>query len=679
MKLFVVIACLLTSLNLTAQRIANSIQVISKTGDDGVWLRWAPTQYETWKSGNSNGYHIDRFTIQPGGTIGSSTPLRLTTTPVRAATLAEFERLGATQKETAAVGELIYKFVSNAPKGNHPAALLQQKEESEHRFGMALLLCDMNYRTAEAAGLFFKDMTAKKGERYIYKIAVNINPEPLDPGIIVVDVKDQAELKGFSDVTIKFGNKTATLRWPTITHKGVYTAYIIERSKDNKLFTSVTDLPYMNLVSDDSMDEAHYVDSLDANKTPYYYRVIGLTPFGEKSPPSNIVSGEGKDDMTGMIVITGSAITGKKTTSVKWNFPPAMETRIEGFVVSIANKSQGPYRVVTNKILSKKDREFDLGALTSSCYIQVKAVAKSGDELSQSFPWFIHIEDNNPPAAPTGIKGTIKDSQISLTWIANKETDIEGYRVFSSHSEKSEYVEVTKSILSTPAFVETLSAGEMNKKIWIKVVAVDQSFNISPYSAPITLSLPDAIAPTAPVFTIVTNDDKKIKLEWIPGYGNDVVRHTLTRSSREDTAWIRLKDFSKKDDPQFSDNNLTTGTIYKYKISAFDSAGNSASVVSKDVAFGGGVKKSVTDLTAFINRDTKVVKLTWKYSHPAKKVLIYRMKNDEKISLYQQLDGSISEFEDKLIQINNKYTYRIQMVIDHESRTELSEELKVQL
>src|SRR6185369_3355288 len=216
------------------------------------------------------------------------------------------------------------------------------------------------------------------------------------------------------------------------THKGIYTAYIIEKSEDGKDFKPVSDLPYVPM-SKVEQEEVHFVDSLAENDKPYYYRVRGITPFSEKGPASNIVTGTGRFDLTGMVVLREvKGVNGQ--ASIRWDFPVNKEAVIKGFLVSKAPKAQGPFADITPQVLPAITRETTDASLISSAYYQVKVIDAAGQEVTHSLPYFVHVEDNTPPAVPIELTGLAdKNGIVNLKWKQNSDNDLMGYRVFSSH------------------------------------------------------------------------------------------------------------------------------------------------------------------------------------------------------------------------------------------------------
>lgn len=676
-----VFCCLLLCFHIAQAQhpVPHGIKVLSHVKPDGVSLRWAPTDFTVWQLGNKYGYTLERFQLTDDGTLQSAVPVTLHA-GIKPLSRERLAKLAVINEDAAVLQELMYRE-DKTLKENDAASILQRHNDLENQFGLLMLLCDLTPGIAHAAGLFFSDSTAQAGVRYIYKIALanTVQTIKIEPGVIVVDVVAAKPLQPFNDLSATFSDKTVTLSWPLMLHRGIYSAYIIERYDENeKQFTAITGLPYIPMSESTSAEQAHFVDSLANNTLSYRYRVKGITPFGETGPPSNIVTGTGKDDLSGTIVIT-QVKPEKNNVVIGWEFPASFEARIGGFIISKSEKAEGPYRSVTSKALSPKTREFSDAISATSNYYQIKVVDDQGIELSHSYPYFVHAEDNTPPAVPIGLTGNIDSTGlVILTWKENADHDLLGYRLFSAHDAGHEFIEVTQEITHGNTFTDTIRIDVLNKNIFYKIVAVDRNYNTSEYSGYIKLTRPDMISPTPPVFSRITMSKAGITLTWINSSSSDIAKSVLLRTAMSDSAQLLLLAWSAHEiKTSYVDNTISPGEKYLYTIRTYDSAGNSSKVTSRAIVAESGIHKAVTALTATISRENKTITLQWQYDEPAVKINIYRRKNNEPFSLYQSLLPVEQEFSDSQVVINNTYAYKIQLVLNNSAKTALSKELKV--
>lgn len=658
----------------------NSLAVISKYKPDGVWLRWAPTEASIWQLGNQHGYMLERFTLLPSGDMEPNTLVTLTTAPLKPMAEEEFTRQTETSDEVAALLELIYNKDGEVnSKATDFASLLSRNNELENRFGFALLLSDLSLDAAQAGGLFYKDKTAEKGKRYAYRIKLMSPRIAVQPSVTIVNAIDSPPPVQIKDLKAEFGNKKATLSWSTLFHKSVYTAYYIERSSDGKNFKRLSDLPYVQMSEKMNTETTFFVDSLEANQKTFYYRISGISPFAETGPYSNVVSGEGHDDLTGLLIIREGTLLEKRKVKVAWEFPVEVEKQIAGFFVTSAASPGGPYMALHKKPLVRTAREYTQETTHNNTYYTLRAVDKNGKDITRSFPYLVQIADETPPAIPIDLKGTVdKNGRVTLSWTSNTENDLLGYRVFRTNNLKEEFTEVTQSILNKPQFSDSINIKVLNKNIYYSVIAVDKNFNPSAYSPALLLKRPDVIAPAAPVFTLSDISRDTVLLTWHNSVSDDVVRNELIRidltmnSPSSVVSWSPNKPLTK-----YGDNTLKPGNAYQYKIATTDSSGNTSETLSRKIYFEPGFRKASTGLKGTPDREAKKIILNWKNGQPAVNCIVYRKTNDGAYKIFTTLEGNLEMFTDKSISPNNTYYYKVQPVFEKGVKALISEEVKV--
>ena len=140
--------------------------------------------------------------------------------------------------------------------------------------------------------------------------------------------------------------------------------------------------------------------------------------------------------------------------------------------------------------------------------------------------------DNQPPAAPTGLTATASGANVDLAWAENAETDLAGYLLYRDglllHGVGDDLV---RRALHEPAYGDLdLPDGTFT----YRVAAIDRAGNLSPLSAPATVTI-DRRAPHAeivqpeagarfdgPAYTVAALVDRDVTglvFEWRPAGG----------------------------------------------------------------------------------------------------------------------------------------------------------------
>jgi len=672
-----------------------AIYLLADGCKDSVVLRWVPSTDILWKMGNKYGYLIERYTIMRNGAMvpgGNKQGRLLNAEPLRPWSKKAMEKLVEQDDYAGVVEEAIYEDDFNLQmRSESPGEIMRQVQQSQNRFGFALLVCDFSPAAARAAALRYVDRKPVAGERYIYRVRIAM-PDSLSrmivykPGVVVRGSDEQFMRPSIRGLRSEFGDKVATLSWNQEMVHGIYTAFNIERSVNGGPFVKVNPQPYVQMVTSAKGSDKYvfYKDSLPGNYLPCAYRITGLTPFGDSGAWSDTTSGEGLSrldyrpffDSIRLAASGGSAV-------LRWSLPDSIRSRISGIFVSRAGRNQGPYRDINPTPLSPDAVEaIDPLVTGTSNYYRIRIVQNNGDQIS-SLPYYLPKEDSIAPAVPAGLAGISDKKGIArIHWNPNSEKDLKGYRLFRSQVKGGEYFEVTKGIISDTAFVDSLNLGFTNPLVYYKVLAVDHYYNSSPYSAALAVSRPDTVAPMPAVFTGVTRKDTVVYISFQPGRDRDVRGYSLYRRVKEDGRRQLVAEYPLSDIVVSCSDEPGPGFLGKtldYELETTDSSGNRSVARSGELFFETGFRRPVQLIKAEADRDKRKITLSWKYDQPGVvRYEVFRAVNaDGKYAGYAELPGSALGYEDNGLHVSNTYKYKIMAVMGHGIESVMSREVTV--
>ena len=82
---------------------------------------------------------------------------------------------------------------------------------------------------------------------------------------------------------------------------------------------------------------------------------------------------------------------------------------------------------------------------------------------------------------------------VNLKWKQNVESDLKGYKVFRGYDPKEEFVQITKAIWLQNSYRDSINSKSLNKKVYYKVIAIDQRYNESSFSKIVEIKKIDII------------------------------------------------------------------------------------------------------------------------------------------------------------------------------------------
>jgi hypothetical protein len=649
-----------------AQTENNKIVTLASVKKDSIILRWVPASIPVWQMGNKYGYIVERYTISKGGNFipdGLAKGTLLTPQPLKPVSNEAFEKLSQTDDRASVVQEAIYGNTIEPPKDDFNG-FMKSYGEVETRFGFALFMCDLSPATAKAAGLQFTDRNIAPDERYAYSVSLVKVPEGMTvpPSVIVVDADKMTKLPKIGDVKIIFLDKTAKLQWPVDLHKGIYTAYMLEKNTDGTNYASVSDLPLVTVSEKENPTFFVYTDSLKENGVQTWYRVKGVNPFGETGPASDPVSGKGVPDFSVYVAIDTAVVIENKKITVKWRVTEAKPGLVKGINIAKANKPDGPFQNLNAKPLLPNTRTFTDTKPFISNYYKVTLLGTQ-NRKSVSFQYLVQTEDNDPPAAPQMLAGKVDSSGIvTLAWMANTEPDLAGYRVYRGNSPKEEFVRRGRNLVPVNRYTDTINLNTLTQKVYYKVLAVDKHYNNSAFSQMVELSRPDTIPPSPGIMKLLLVDNTTVTLTLESSPSNDVDSYKLFRKAEDDFEKIEVVSWKGTLPAEYKDIVPSHASVYDYTLETIDKNGNKASY-NRNIFVPAG-EEPVSELKIDTGKTAKTIVLSWKI--PANiqpvKTVIYRCESNKPLNYFHTVEGATEKFEDTEMKENIIYTYRIRIV-----------------
>jgi fibronectin type 3 domain-containing protein len=326
-----------------------------------------------------------------------------------------------------------------------------------------------------------------------------------------------------------------------------------------------------------------------------------------------------------------------------------------------------------------------------SHYYLLKSVDGNGNEAS-SFPLYMHVVDDVPPAPPLEPAYLINDTTgvVTLVWRANEEADLAGYRVYFSNSLKSEFSQLTNAPINANIYYDTIKLVTLTEEIYYTIQAVDLSYNRSEFSEVLVVKRPDYVPPVTPVMEQPDVSSQRILLKWRPSSSKDVEKQILYRRLYEEgDDWEVLQEFDDASLNSYADTSAQIEQIYEYSMRALDDAAlfSGYAFPVKGRRWFGGKIPTVDDLQLTYNSSTQELQLRWTFERPKYDLLegvnylfyIYRSIGDNPLLRYRIIDGQNTSFSDLKVKEGEQYNYAIKVVFQNGKGSALSDTVSVQV
>ena len=345
-------------------------------------------------------------------------------------------------------------------------------------------------------------------------------------------------------------------------------SFEIYRSRDNN--TSFA------LIATVSSDQVSFVDTSVELLTTYFYAVRAVDPDGNAGPRSQPVS----------VTTRGFAIPrnvqaagGEQKITLTW--AANTEPELTGYeILRYTDPTQAtPDRVFSSILTTYVDTPV---TADQPFVYRVRAVGTSNVKSELSPPVSAQAIESAPVlAAPRNVQARGGINQITITWSANTEAELTGYRVMRYTDPAQTQADATFMTVQT-TYVDSPLVAEQTYVYRVQAVGTNNEESDLSLYASATVSA-DQSAPGAPSDLIVSLDEanfQRVMLSWTAP-ARDTNNNELTglasfeiyRSRGNNTSFALIATVTS-DQVSYTDTSIELLTTYFYAIRAVDQAGN---------------------------------------------------------------------------------------------------------
>ncbi|QJD80223.1 fibronectin type III domain-containing protein [Spirosoma rhododendri] len=554
------------------------LSAIGRAFGDSVVVRWAPHSVILFREINRNGgYILTRRSLGADGRLHLDFQK-----DVRGWTLDEWkQRSPRTDSLAAACAQLAHGKNSVLKSANDAVTLdklVQQKTQDDFQLMLLLLLlADENARHAEGLGLGYIDRAVKKGTQYFYYLTPRYDGRFLsvDEQKVMVSNVGSYVRPPMPSVRAEQLDKIVRLVWDRQVSDELFSAYYVERSADGgRTYRRLNRLPYTQAPVQSEQALYSYVDSLQRNYVRYQYRVVGISPFGERSVPSPVITAQGIDltPPTAARNVQAKHLGGSKVR-ITWE-QSALPSDFAGYIIARGNDEKSPVSPLTKQVLGKTVREYidETANPYGKTFYKVVAL-DTAKNASPSMAAYCTFKDVTGPAKPKNVQGYIDTTgYVRLVWDPNAEPDLLGYAVLMANQRDHVFTNRTSDYLPTSVYDDQTTLSTLTKKLYYRVVAYDKNYNPSPPPDILELARPDKVPPSSPVISDFVASDTAIVVRWTPSISQDVQEQVLYRRGAATENWRELAKLTPQQD-SYADQQVKPDAPYSYMLMAVDSAG----------------------------------------------------------------------------------------------------------
>lgn len=655
-----IFCCTYSIMGYAQQKLTSEIRGRAEIQSNRILLRWIPTDAESWALLNEYGVRLERLTVSRSGTVLNKPEVRILANILKPMETEKLKELAGKYPMGAVIAQAIFGEDFEISLGESPLSkAIALDEARQQRYLFSLYAADLCFPVAKEVGWGWEDTDIRDNERYLYRITplVPKKKRSITQGAIFAVPADTTKLVSPMGLSVQCSEAGAQLTWNYNTLSYLYSAYFVERSEDGIHFRQISELPVTRMADTDKNPYAPitYLDSIPLGKT-IYYRVVGVTPFGSRGNYSSVVSGIAYPELKATPMITSSQFDSLGGADITWEFDDKSEDLISCFNI-LHSTDEKHYDILASGI-SSQSRKYHIEKINKHIYYKVEAKAKQG-AYTQSLPVLIQPIDSVPPAIPKGLKAHIDSlGAVHLSWDANHDADIYGYRLYRGQTKGEELIPITDVAIRETYYTDSVNLHNLNDKVYYALTSLDERYNQSGPCQTIEVSKPQTIPPTAPVITKGIAETGKNIIEWVSGDQISIDGFIVVRRDAENKEGQKVLRIENPTAIRHEDNDIESGKTYQYQVMAY-SANQQCSSLSSPVKIKSLKEENGNEAIKF---DLEILPegIVIKWNIPYKDILsvtLYKLDETNTKFLYQEGLPSTGTLTDEDIFQNRENAY----------------------
>lgn len=569
-----------------------------------VTLKWMPENPDLFQAARISGYKIVRYTITNAAGQNLSEEVSRDTkvtiaSQVKPISISKWDSITG---GTHAYDSLMrFGYLSQAfdfqPSGTKLADAIEYREKKKNAYIYASLISDSDVNLAKYLGLAYTDVTAAAGIKYRYFVTINGQTAS---GMALVEPMDISQLPVATDLEASVSDKKINITWNSEGLSEYYTYYDIFRSDNGgATYIKANTSPFIYMGEQEKDDfTISFGDVVPSNGVVYTYKIRGISPYGFDGPFSDTISAVAIPSRLNMeTAINNITFDPNGTATINWHLigkdslgglPVDFTAYIDRFDLLYRSDLTDTALVINTQPIESTITQFTIPAPARQGLYFIRATDIYDYEYT-STPILGQIKDSIPPAIPVGLAATMTpDGRVKLTWTANSDTDLLGYKIYMAFGTVNPFTQMTSTHVVGTEYKTTIKDDNANDSIFYKISAVDQRYNISELSESVLLLIPDRTPPSSPVLKRITATADGMRIAWALSESDDLQRHYLQRKFKTAVEWVNVLDIPAND-PKYSPlpliegefepaNYIDTTTlelrVYDYRLMAVDSSNN---------------------------------------------------------------------------------------------------------